>query len=445
MSDAVNTLDFTKKMLSKFDIASSVSSQSDSVHQVDPEAVLSSMCVVLSAASNVVSLKFPDMTMHKVLASLKKIEGNLKTIMKAPLKKAINSFYVILYAVETGNFDSAYKKIEKLADNAETAFCYIDGKDGKFSVESYRECSKAVRLLIFATILSESYDENKKCFLTPDKLPSKKVSFIGKILEEIAIKCIEQKKNVKITSWAKEDSSKKSEAQDILDSILKLTYPHISRAKKLTDWNKQITQDLPSSPIVFCLLPDLLPMGYEDMIQLILGHVVGSNGNKSFIKVNVWREADKVCCENIMKQRSFSWIRPGSEEVKMKVPGPCPGPLTLSAPSGEVRDKLALFLGDYSLTSIGNWPMTRPVYKKEDSYTRISDGRKMATVYPATYLVSQEDGTWAIGRLGDSQPLIKSTSANICPSLSQQWVFREGVDNSKYKSVEINVKCNEQH
>ena len=58
-----NTKDFTREKMSKFDISSAASSLSD------PESVLFSTCVVLSAASNVASLKFPDMTIHKVLAS----------------------------------------------------------------------------------------------------------------------------------------------------------------------------------------------------------------------------------------------------------------------------------------------------------------------------------------------------------------------------------------
>ena len=57
-------------LLSNFDVGSTVS-------QLEPEAVMEATCVVLSAASNVASLKFPDMTMYKVLASLQRIEGKL--------------------------------------------------------------------------------------------------------------------------------------------------------------------------------------------------------------------------------------------------------------------------------------------------------------------------------------------------------------------------------
>ena len=259
---ASSALDFTREMLSKFEICSPVSVL-DTVASLDPQSVLSTACVILSAASNVASLKFPDMTMHKVLASLERIEGNLNAILEAPLKKAIDTFEFILKAVRSGSFESAYKKLEKLIDNAETAFHYADRN--KLSIKCYRECAKAIRLLMFGHLLNESYDNERKIFITPDQLQDNKVTLIGETLEMVARKCIEQKKNVKTSSWGLESDFKKSEAQDILDSILKFAYPYISRAKKFTDINKQLMiQD--GSLSYLCqlnLLPDLLPIGLE--------------------------------------------------------------------------------------------------------------------------------------------------------------------------------------
>ena len=156
---ASDTIDFMRDMLSKFDTGSSVAVL-DTVAPLDPGTVLSTACVVLSAASNVASIKFPDMTMHKVLASLEKIEGNLKTILETPLKKAVNTFEFILKAVRSGRFESAYEKLERLIDNAETAYLYAD--DNVLSVKSYQECAKGIRLFMFGHLLKESYDKEKR-------------------------------------------------------------------------------------------------------------------------------------------------------------------------------------------------------------------------------------------------------------------------------------------
>ena len=96
---------------------------------------------------------------------------------------------------------------------------------------------------MFGHLLKESYHKGRKFFLTSDQLPINKITLIGETLEEVARKSIEQKRNVKTTSWGLQIDSKKSEAQDILDSILKFAYPYISRAKKLTEMNNHLTID----------------------------------------------------------------------------------------------------------------------------------------------------------------------------------------------------------
>ena len=204
------------------------------------------------------------------------------------MKKAINTFEFILEAVKSGNFKSAFDKLERLIDNAETAYLYAD-KD-KLSVEDYRECAKGIRLFMFGHLLKESYDEEKRIFFTLDQLQPGKVTLIGETLEMIARKCIEQKNNVKTTSWGFESDTKKSEAQDVLDSILKFAYPFVSRAKKFTDSNKHLSST--SIYLQFCLLPDLLPMGYEDSAQLALGYSTGSKLKRT-----------KACCKSRCVER----------------------------------------------------------------------------------------------------------------------------------------------
>ena len=167
---------------------------------VDPDTATST-CVVLSTASSVASLKIPDVTIQQILMIVKKIEKSVDKILRAPLKTALENFNFILDAVETGNFESAFAKLPILDEDAMKAFHYADGENGKISIESYKECSKATKLHMFAIILSESYDCDKKVFISSDKLSDNKVSLIGKALERIARKCIAQKDNVKTKSW----------------------------------------------------------------------------------------------------------------------------------------------------------------------------------------------------------------------------------------------------
>ena len=93
-----------------------------------------------------------------------------------------------------------------------------------------------------------------------------------------------------------------AEMQDVLSSIHKLAYPHISRARKLNDLNKQIelfqTSSLTSLGfLTLRLLPEHLPMWRENNTQLYLGIRTEHDGSCSAIKVKVWREQEEVYCE----------------------------------------------------------------------------------------------------------------------------------------------------
>ena len=420
-----STIDFAREMLSNLDERSSVAVV-DTVGSVDPETVLTTVSFILSTASKVAVLRLPDITMIRILASLKRIEGCLAQILEAPLRKAIDTFEFILKAAGTGNFESAYDKLEKLIDNAETAVHYTNKND--FSIESYRECAKATRLLMFGHLLKESYDKAKTVFLPPDQLPTKKVTLIGQTLEMIVRKSIEQKKKVITTSWGIlriQDDSKKSEAQDILDSILKFGYPFISRAKKLTTdmTNELKIQDFSSNHHKFGLLPDVLPMGREDATQLTLGFSNDSDGKKSLVKVIVWKEEDSVWCEY---ENFMGHVKLESQTGKVMMELPVPRPLKLIA-TGDARKRFLGGLGDYRIAITMGQHEGRPVYTNSEDWN----------------LYSLPDGTWGVDcDVGDSQPEMRSTDKATSPDLCQNWEYKDHRDGNKYKHGDVKVEIN---
>ena len=127
----------TGEIMSKFDVGLTVAKLGSSVvAKIEPEAVMTATCVALSAASNVVTLKLPDVTVQKVLAALKKIEGKLDKQLKAPLNLAIDGYKTVMNAVRTANFKLAYDQLHDLIRDARTAFHYANDEDIK--IESYR-------------------------------------------------------------------------------------------------------------------------------------------------------------------------------------------------------------------------------------------------------------------------------------------------------------------
>ena len=128
--------DVVKGIMSKFDVGSTVAKLGSTVAEIEPEAVMTATCVVLSAASNVASMKFPDLTMYKVLASLQRIEEGLDQLLTTPLNKAIDYYKTVLNAVLSDNFKLAFEKLPLLKDNATTAFGYADKKN--IGIKSFR-------------------------------------------------------------------------------------------------------------------------------------------------------------------------------------------------------------------------------------------------------------------------------------------------------------------
>ena len=124
-------------IMSKFNVSSSVAELgTTTVAKIDPEAVMTTTCVVLSAASNLASMKFPDLTMHKVLASLQNIEGKLDQILATPLKMAIDGYDSVINAVLSKNFKVAFDQLQHLIRDARKAFHYADKK--KIGIENFR-------------------------------------------------------------------------------------------------------------------------------------------------------------------------------------------------------------------------------------------------------------------------------------------------------------------
>ena len=128
--------EITSGILSKFNVSSTVAELGNTVVRVEPEAVMTATCVVLSAASNLASMKVPDLTMHKVLASLQNIEDQLDQMLATPLKMAIDGYDTVINAVLSKNFKVAFDQLHSLIRDARNAFHYADKKN--IGIESYR-------------------------------------------------------------------------------------------------------------------------------------------------------------------------------------------------------------------------------------------------------------------------------------------------------------------
>ena len=319
------------------------------------------------------------------------------------------------------------------------AFDYMKEQDtGTLSLDNYRECAKASRLHMCSLILKESYHGKKTGFLAPDKLSDQKIHFIGLACEGIARQCIEQKHKVKTKSWGFEQESKKSDAQNILDSILAFAYPYISRAKKWTDMNKRLTSSDDGFKN-FQLSPEILPMGHEDKLELRVGVKIDEQGKESSAMVEVWRDDTRVYFEH--KGVWFCKSIVSECELVDMMNAECRLTLSATGKAGETHPKLFTV---YSPS--GKEHRGRPVYWLHGTVPT-SDYCKSVNMY------ALENGTWGVmddlyvitlphvekhGR----EPRLRSIDQAPHPALCQEWEYRkwdEKTQNARYKRGDISV------
>ena len=136
-------------------------------------------------------------------------------------------------------------------------------------------------------------------FISADKLAQNRLSNIQGEFDDIVNQNWEQKDKVKLKKMfhTKVDSDSEAEVQNLLNSILKITYPYVSQAGKLTNMNK--LQENPSGArLKFSLLPEALPLGYKDKTSVIIGLYMNYNGNMSVVTVDVWKSKKNVYYEH---------------------------------------------------------------------------------------------------------------------------------------------------
>merc|ERR1719187_1499066 len=95
----------------------------------------------------------------------------------------------------------------------------------------------------------------------------------------------------------------KGKIQDLIDSVLRVTYPYISEGK---GWTKMM-QDIPfdRKHVSLTVDPNLLPDGEEDGAELLLGRK--QEGEEvDILRVKIWRKDGMVVLASKKSRQEFS-------------------------------------------------------------------------------------------------------------------------------------------
>ena len=154
----------------------------------------------------------------------------------------------------------------------------------------------SVLLIIFCTILSESYNKEKKCFLPYTMLSDSEKAIIGGEIEMWVRKSLEAKTKINVKAFFQTDLKKNNTLQNHLDVVLRIAYPYVSESKKLTSMKTKISPT--DNDIKIKLNPSLLPYGEEDYTLLTIGERKNDDGTYiNDVKIKIWRTETEVYCK----------------------------------------------------------------------------------------------------------------------------------------------------
>ena len=222
-----------------------------------------------------------DVTGFEMAQIKQKVQENsrkLDVVISAPLKVALDYFDRATVNMKNDNIAGTIKEMEKVKENAILAYHHAEGQGA--TVEDLKNSVLAKQLTICAEVLIQSYDGTK---ITPFILLDKNKKRTISAMIELDVKRVQNFYNShSISIFALNRSGKAEEKQNILDGLLRTTYPFISEGRGLTSPRAPVQM-----PYDLELIPDFLPDGEDYAAQITIGRLDGRPQS-----VCAWREKD---------------------------------------------------------------------------------------------------------------------------------------------------------
>ena len=341
-------------------------------------------------------------TLMQIKETVQRIEGKLDQMLEAPLKNAKKHFDSAIKRMSYKRTKDAYDLFDKVIDQATNAYNLLDNKD--VSIVNFEGGIQAIQLLIFSEIARISYDEKRECFLPISLLKKSDISLLGNVLEEYVEGCIKKKENVKTSTWYSKTKELQNEAkvQNIVDTILNISYPYISESKGWTNMWTKITSFVPTVSIT--AMPQYLPMGAEDKTRVAVGVLTDKN---EVLHMNIWRTEDMVFASAPFAQGHKIQSITGLMTIKISLTG-----VVLSSTGGAAQHQGGS-LGQYCHdTDMGCYVQTNT----EEGHERY----KPQYIYPV-------DNGWYVGStLGEKKGLFLENPTRSQTVPTTEWNYYGG-------------------
>ena len=214
---------------------------------------------------------------------MKRTEKKVDKLLISPLKSAIDHLDTAVNMMISKKFMMANNTLEKVIDKATDGLNNVDCKE--ISIDTFRECGTAIKLIILSKLLVFSYDLKLEIFLPHFLLSASTQELISKEIETLGNRYIGLRRKVRIGIMFDDKSKKKCEAEYILDTILQVVYPYIIRCHKMSSVisPEQFTKEI-------LVRHKYLPTSDENKAHITVGFV---NYN-SFLNIGIWKSGKSI-------------------------------------------------------------------------------------------------------------------------------------------------------
>ena len=216
--------------------------------------------------------------MAQLQKQIAEINKKLDVMLSTPLKLAVTYLGKAMRHMESQNAGDTIKELEEVKRQALTAFQYTEGQG--VTTENLKNAVLAKQLSVLSEILTKSYDGAK--IIPFSLLDEQKKKTISLLVEDEISSLQKFHDSYSDSVFTLNKAEKAKTRQDIVDGLLRTSYPFISEGRGFTN---------ALSPIKLSLkvLPHLLPEGEEDGAYITVGQLQGEP-----FTVKVWREEERV-------------------------------------------------------------------------------------------------------------------------------------------------------
>ena len=243
---------------------------------------------LIGIGAGLTKLDLTGFELSQIKQMVEEANRKLDVVISAPLKVALDYFARATVNIRNNNIAGTIKEMEKVKENAIQAYYYAEGQ--RATVEDLKNSVLAKQLTICAELLIQSFDGTK---ITPFVLLERNKKRSISAMIELDVKQVQSFYNShSISIFALNRSGKAEEKQNILDSLLRTTYPFISEGRGLTNPRAPVRM-----PYELELIPEFLPDGEDDAAQITNGQIEGRPQT-----VCVWREREEAMADVVFEK-----------------------------------------------------------------------------------------------------------------------------------------------